>query len=57
MSDIAGRGDCVKGVGCDAIKCKYNDSDKRKCVAENIKVGGVTSSSKKDTFCATFCEK
>jgi len=47
----------VKDVGCDAVKCKYNDVDKRKCVAENIKVGGTTSSCKQDTFCATFTDK
>ncbi len=57
MSDIYGRGECVKGVGCDAVKCRFNDADKRKCVAESIKVGGATSSSKKDTFCATFSER
>ncbi len=48
---------CVSGVGCDAVKCKFNDTDKRKCIAENIKVGDVASSCKTDTFCATFSEK
>ncbi len=47
----------VKGVGCDAFKCKYNDNNHSKCVAENIKVGGVTSTCEKDTFCSTFMEK
>ena len=48
---------CVQGVGCDAYKCKYNDNEQSKCVAENIKVGGVTSTCEKDTFCSTFIEK
>jgi Domain of Unknown Function (DUF1540). len=57
MQDKMGHDCNVRNVGCDAVKCKYNDTDKRKCVADSIKVGGLTSSNKQDTFCATFSEK
>lgn len=47
----------VQGVGCNAINCIYNENSSKKCVAENIMVGGYDSTMKTETFCATFSDK
>jgi len=57
MSDRFKSHDCVQGVGCNAVNCVYNDNSSKKCVAENIMVGGYDSTQKTDTFCSTFSEK
>jgi len=47
----------VRNVACNAVNCVYNDTSSKKCVADHITVGGYDSTSKLDTFCATFTDK
>lgn len=44
------------GVGCDVTNCKYNTRSK-KCSASEIKVENEQASTKRETFCSTFCPR
>ena len=48
---------CVSGVGCDVLGCKYNDIACKSCRAEHISVQNRTAVNKGETFCDTFTPK
>ncbi len=56
MSASNRSGDCLKGVGCEAVNCRFNEKGCR-CTADGIRVESPSASRSGETFCATFSPK
>lgn len=56
MDEIRSWDDRITGVDCDVTNCKYNTRES-KCSASEIKVANEQASTKKETFCSTFCPR
>lgn len=53
MSEYNAKNDCLTGVGCDVVNCKYHGGDDR-CHADSIIVESHNALRKAETFCGTF---
>lgn len=45
--------DCINGVGCGVVGCKFHTTDGN-CCADHIVVQNGTATRKAETFCSTF---